>query len=82
MARRRLWTGRGEPIASTSHKNWGSCGGGNGARSVYGHTAPEIARRAGHGVAVLLRFYAGCIDGHEQIWSHRIGEALADDPAS
>ena len=30
-----------------------------------GVPALEVARRAGHGVAVLLRVYAGCIDGHE-----------------
>jgi integrase len=33
-----------------------------------GVPAPEVARRAGHGVAVLLRVYAGCIDGHDQLW--------------
>jgi integrase len=44
-----------------------------------GVPAPEIARRAGHGVAVLLRVYAGCIDGHEQLWNHRIDEALCED---
>jgi len=42
-----------------------------------GVPAPEVARRAGHGVAVLLRVYAGCIDGHEQLWNHRMDEALA-----
>lgn len=31
-----------------------------------------------HGVAVLPRIYAGCIDGHEQVWSSRIDEALGD----
>jgi integrase len=29
-----------------------------------GVPAPEVARRAGHGVAVLLRVYAGCIGCH------------------
>lgn len=43
-----------------------------------GVPAPEVAKRAGHGVAVLLRVYAGCIDGHEQLWNQRIEEALAD----
>jgi len=43
-----------------------------------GVPAPEVARRAGHGVAVLLRVYAGCIDGHEQLWNDRIDEALCD----
>jgi len=27
-------------------------------------------------VAVLLRVYAGCIDGHEQLWNNRVDEAL------
>jgi len=26
--------------------------------------ATQVARRAGHGVAVLLKIYAHCIDGH------------------
>lgn len=43
-----------------------------------GVPAPEVARRAGHGVAVLLRVYARCIDGHETLWNQRIDEALAD----
>jgi integrase len=43
-----------------------------------GVPAPEVARRAGHGVAVLLRVYAGCIDGHEQLWNSRIDTALLD----
>jgi len=47
-----------------------------------GVPAPEIARRAGHGVAVLLRVYAGCIDGQEQTWNTRIDEALRDDEAA
>jgi integrase len=44
-----------------------------------GVPAPEIARRAGHGVAVLLRVYAGCIDGQDQLWNARINDALRDD---
>ena len=43
-----------------------------------GVPAPEVARRAGHGVAVLLRVYAGCIEGHEQLWNNRIDDALRD----
>ena len=31
---------------------------------------------AGHGVAVLLRVYAGCLDGHEQPWNSRLDQAL------
>jgi integrase len=46
-----------------------------------GVPAPEVARRAGHGVAVLLRVYAGCIDGHEQLWNARIDVALQDETA-
>jgi integrase len=46
-----------------------------------GVPAPEIARRAGHSVAVLLRVYAGCIDGHDQLWNTRIEAALDGDPA-
>jgi integrase len=47
-----------------------------------GVPAPEVSRRAGHGVAVALRVYAGCIDGHETLWNHRIDKALADDPTA
>jgi len=43
-----------------------------------GVPAPEVARRAGHSVAVLLRIYAGCIDGHEQLWNARLDQALGD----
>jgi integrase len=43
-----------------------------------GVPAPEVARRAGHSVDVLLRVYAGCIDGHEQMWNGRIDDALQD----
>jgi integrase len=41
-----------------------------------GVPAPEVARRAGHGVGVLLRVYAGCIDGEEHLVNERIDEAL------
>ena len=41
--------------------------------------APEVARRAGHGVAVLLRIYANCIDGQAAAANQRINEALNDD---
>ncbi|GAA4378153.1 hypothetical protein GCM10023088_38730 [Actinomadura verrucosospora] len=40
--------------------------------------ALEVARRAGHGVDVLLRVYAGCINGHEHMWNGRIEDALKD----
>lgn len=44
-----------------------------------GVPAPEVARRAGHGVEVLLRVYAGCIEGQAPIWNRRIDDALHDD---
>jgi hypothetical protein len=34
------------------------------------------ARRAGHGVAVLLRIYAHCIDGQAYAANQRIADAL------
>ena len=36
----------------------------------------EVARRAGHGVAVLLKVYAHCIDGQANAANTRINEAL------
>jgi integrase len=44
-----------------------------------GVPAPEVARRAGHSVEVLLRVYAGCIDGQDQMWNGRIDDALGPD---
>ncbi len=44
-----------------------------------GVPAPEVATRAGHSVEVLWRVYAGCIDGHEQLWNDRIEQALNQD---
>jgi integrase len=41
-----------------------------------GIPAPEIAARVGHGVEVLLRVYAGCIDGEETAINTRIERAL------
>jgi integrase len=41
-----------------------------------GVPATEVARRAGHGVAVLLKVYAGCIDGEEDQINERIERAL------
>ena len=41
-----------------------------------GVPGPEVARRAGHGVEVLLRVYAGCIEGHTPLWNRRIDDAL------
>lgn len=42
-----------------------------------GVPATEVARRLGHGVAVLLRVYANCIDGGEDGDNQRIGAALS-----
>ncbi|WP_435588449.1 hypothetical protein [Micromonospora chalcea] len=36
----------------------------------------EVARRLGHGVAVLLRVYANCIDGGDDTMNDKIGDAL------
>ena len=38
--------------------------------------ATEVARRARHGVAVLLKIYAHCIDGQADAANTRINEAL------
>jgi len=41
-----------------------------------GVPATEVARRAGHGVAVLLKIYAHCIDGQDAAANQRIADAL------
>ena len=41
-----------------------------------GTPATEVARRAGHGVGVLLKIYAHCIDGQATAANQRIAEAL------
>jgi hypothetical protein len=41
-----------------------------------GVPAIEVARRAGHGVAVLLTIYAHCIDGQAAAANQRIADAL------
>ena len=38
--------------------------------------ATEVVRRAGHGVAVLLKIYAYCIDGQATAANQRIAVAL------
>jgi integrase len=43
-----------------------------------GVPATEVARRAGHGVAVLLKVYANCIDGQAGPANERIGDALGE----
>ncbi|GAA3667542.1 hypothetical protein GCM10022224_034710 [Nonomuraea antimicrobica] len=39
--------------------------------------APEAAERAGHGVDVMLRVYAKCIDGQREVANRRILGVLA-----
>ena len=41
-----------------------------------GVPATEVARRAGHGVAVLLKIYAHCIDGQADAANKRITDPL------
>ena len=41
-----------------------------------GVPATEVARRAGHGVAVLLKIYAHSIDGQADAANKRITDAL------
>ena len=41
-----------------------------------GVAATEVARRAGHGVAVMLQVYANCIDGEDWTYNERIERAL------
>jgi integrase len=41
-----------------------------------GVSATEVSRRAGHGVAVLLKIYAHCIDGQADAANKRITDAL------
>ena len=38
--------------------------------------ATEVARRDGHGVGVLLKIYAHCIDGQAAAANQRINDAL------
>jgi integrase len=52
----------------------------HGAVSLWlngGVAVTEVADRAGHSVEILLRVYAKCIDGGEEIANRRIDEALA-----
>ncbi|OEU85686.1 integrase [Streptomyces abyssalis] len=44
-----------------------------------GVSAPEVARRAGHSVEVLLKIYAKCIDGQEAEMNDRIMKGLGED---
>jgi hypothetical protein len=42
-----------------------------------GVPATEVACRAGHGVAVLLKIYAHCIDGQADAANQRITDSLS-----
>ena len=46
-----------------------------------GVPATEVARRAGHGGAVLLKIYAHCIDGQADAANRRITDALGGQDA-
>ncbi|BCJ27961.1 tyrosine-type recombinase/integrase [Actinocatenispora sera] len=41
-----------------------------------GVSPTRVARRLGHSVEVLLRVYANCVDGDEELMNQRIGQAL------
>ncbi|MEU8358391.1 hypothetical protein AB0C27_20470 [Nonomuraea sp. NPDC048882] len=43
-----------------------------------GVSAPDVAERAEHGVDVLLRVYAKCLDGQQEIANKRIEDALPE----
>ncbi|WP_433494312.1 hypothetical protein ACQP26_27060 [Micromonospora sp. CA-248089] len=47
-----------------------------GGDRVAGVPPTEVTRRLGHGVAVLLRVYANCIDGGDDTMNDKIGDAL------
>jgi len=46
-----------------------------------GVPATEVARRAGHGIAVLLKIYAHCIDGQADAVNQCITDALGTSEA-
>ena len=39
----------------------------------------QVAEWAGHSVEVLLRIYAKCIDGQQEVAKRRMADALRDD---
>jgi hypothetical protein len=47
------------------------------SRNPYTPPATDVARRAEHGVAVLLKIYAHCIDGQADAANQRITDALS-----
>ena len=57
----------------------------HGAASLWlnaGVAPTEVARRLGHGVGVLLKVYANCIDGEADAYNARISAALGADRSS
>lgn len=47
-----------------------------------GVPAPQVAEWAGHSVDVLLRVYAKCVVGEDEVAKRRISDALQSDPAA
>lgn len=45
-----------------------------------GVPATQVAEWAGHSVEVLLKVYATCLDGHDEIARRRVQEALGHRP--
>jgi integrase len=45
-----------------------------------GVPATQVAEWAGHSVEVLLKVYAKCLDGHDEVARRRVQEALGYDP--
>jgi integrase len=46
-----------------------------------GVPATQVAEWAGHSVEVLLKVYAKCLDGHDEVARRRVQEALGYDPS-
>jgi integrase len=44
-----------------------------------GASAPQVAQWAGHGVDVLLKIYAKCVEGQDEVAKRRIAAALASE---
>ncbi len=42
----------------------------------------EVAKRAGHSVAILMKIYAKCLDGQEDVMNTRIERALSSAEAA
>ncbi len=79
--------GQGTPCRADSRRNthprWPSASTTSGTLasrpgSTAGVPPAQVAEWAGHSVAVLLKVYAKCIDGQDQIAKRRIEDALRD----